>query len=43
MNKYKKSTVAMMVIAALTAGSAFQAQAAQVTYQPYIQHFSSTS
>ena len=37
MNKYKKSTVAMMVIAALTAGCAFQAQAAQVTYQPYIQ------
>jgi uncharacterized repeat protein (TIGR01451 family) len=37
MNLPRKSTIAAMVIAAMTAGSAYQAQAAQVTYAPYIQ------
>jgi len=37
MNKFKKRAIAMMVIGALAAGSAYSVQAAQVTYQPYIQ------
>jgi uncharacterized repeat protein (TIGR01451 family) len=37
MNVFKKSTVAAIVLAALAAGGALTAQAAEVTYQPYIQ------
>jgi len=37
MNLRKKNSIAVAVFAALAAGSVCQAQAAQVTYQPYIQ------